>query len=74
MNCISSMEQARLVANFVPDSSTNSVDGVSRTAGSVNFKVWNETHFAFDGGVDNCHPNYCEMDDLYISDGTSSGT
>ena len=65
---------ASLVANFVPDSSTNSVDGVSSRAGYVNFKVWNETHFAFDGGVDNCHPNYCEMDDLYISDGTSSGT
>ena len=65
---------ASLVANFVPDSSTNNVDGVAWNAGSVNFKVWNETHFAFDGGVDNCHPNNCEMDDLYISDGTSSGT
>ena len=66
---------ASLVANFVPDSSTlPRANGVARTAGTVDFKVWNETHFAFDGGVDNCHPNNCEMDDLYISDGTSSGT
>ena len=58
-----------LVANFVSDSSSMNI--LFTGLGNIQFKAWNETHFAFDGRV---LAQQSKGEYLYISDGTLANT